>query len=219
MFAMNLQEIFRYIDSNHQNFIKELVSLVKQPSVSAKNEGIQECAKKTESIMTEIGFSTKILQEKGNPVVYGELSSSKAQKTLLFYNHYDVQPPEPIEEWICDPFSGEIKEGRIYGRGVSDNKGNIISRLKAVQSFLDVYGEVPINIKFVIEGEEEIGSPNLYYVMEKYTDLFYADAAIWEFGGTDRHGGCTLPRLHRKGDHQTVNRGVLVVDHCSDAWG
>ena len=84
MFAMNLQEIFRYIDSNHQNFIKELVSLVKQPSVSAKNEGIQECAKKTESIMTEIGFSTKILQEKGNPVVYGELSSSKAQKTLLF---------------------------------------------------------------------------------------------------------------------------------------
>jgi len=186
---MQLKKIYRYIDSNYQNFIKELVRLVNQPSVSSRNEGIQECAQIVEEMVKKGGFSTEFIQEKkGNPVIYGELKAKKSQKTLLFYDHYDVQPPEPLEEWICDPFSGEIREGRIYGRGVSDNKGNIISRLKAVQAFLEVIGEAPVNIKFVIEGEEEIGSPNLPPIIKKYKDLFSADAAIWEFGGTDRHG-------------------------------
>jgi acetylornithine deacetylase/succinyl-diaminopimelate desuccinylase-like protein len=186
---MKLEKIYEYIDSNYQNFIKELVRLVNQPSVSAKHEGIQECAKMVEQMLKTLGFSTNFIQEKkGNPVVYGELKAKEPRKTLLFYNHYDVQPIEPFEEWICDPFSGEIREGRIYGRGVSDNKGNIISRLKAVQAFLETTGEVPANIKFIIEGEEEIGSPNLQPIVKKYKDLFSADAAIWEFGGTDRHG-------------------------------
>jgi len=189
MFFMQLEKIYEYIDSNQKNFIEDLVRLVNQPSVSAKNEGIQECAKIVEEMMKRVGFSTKFIQEKkGNPVIYGELKAKEPQKTLLFYNHYDVQPPEPLEEWICDPFSSEIREGKIYGRGVSDNKGNIVSRLKAVQAFLEIIGEVPVNIKFVIEGEEEIGSPNLPFIIKKYKDLFSADAAIWEFGGTDRHG-------------------------------
>jgi len=193
MSFMQLEKIYEYIDSHQQNFIRNLVRLVKQPSVSARNEGIQECAKMVEEIMKKVGFSTKFIQEKKeNPVIYGELKAKKSKKTLLFYNHYDVQPPEPLEEWVCDPFSAEIREGKIYGRGVSDNKGNIISRLKAVQAFLETTGEVPINIKFVIEGEEEIGSPNLPPIIKKYKDLFSADAAIWEFGGTDRHGRPTI---------------------------
>jgi len=186
---MQHEKIYKYIDSNYENFIEDLVRFVNQPSVSAKNEGIQECAKMTEEMLRKVGFSTKFIQEKkGSPVIYGELKTKKPQKTLLFYDHYDVQPPEPLEEWICDPFSGEIREGKIYGRGVSDNKGNIVSRLKAVQAFLEIIGEVPVNIKFFIEGEEEIGSPNLPPIIKKYKDLFSADAAIWEFGGTDRHG-------------------------------
>jgi len=189
MFFMQLEKVYEYIDFNQQNFIKDLVRLVNQPSVSAKNEGIQECAKIVEEMMKKIGFSTKLIQEKkGNPLIYGELKAKESKKTLLFYNHYDVQPPEPLEEWKCDPFSGEIREGKIYGRGVSDNKGNIVSRLKAVQAFLETTSEVPVNIKFVIEGEEEIGSPNLPPIIKKYKNLFSADAAIWEFGGTDRHG-------------------------------
>jgi len=193
MFFMQLEKIYEHIDSNQQNFIRDLVRLVKQQSVSAKNEGIQECAKMVEEMMKKVGFSTRFIQEKkGNPVVYGELKAKESKKTLLFYNHYDVQPPEPLEEWICGPFSGEIREGKIYGRGVSDNKGNIISRLKAVQAFLETTGEVPVNIKFVVEGEEEIGSPNLPPIIKKYKDLFSADAAIWEFGGTDRHGRPTI---------------------------
>ncbi|TET64488.1 M20/M25/M40 family metallo-hydrolase [Candidatus Bathyarchaeota archaeon] len=186
---MHLQEIYEYVDAHSQEFIGDLVRLVKQPSVSAKGEGMQECAEMVEKMMREVGLSTRIIpEEEGNPVVYGEIKSETSKKTLLFYNHYDVQPPEPLEEWICDPFSGEIRDGKIYGRGVSDNKGNIVSRLKVVQTFLETMGSVPVNIKFVIEGEEEIGSPHLSPVIQKHKNLFSADAAIWEFGGTNRKG-------------------------------
>lgn len=186
---MSLQEVYNYIDVHAEEFIQDLVRLVKQPSVSAKGEGIEECAKLVEELMKEIGFSTKILKGyKGNPVIYGEKLSAISSKTLLFYNHYDVQPPEPIEEWKYEPFSGTIAGEKIYGRGASDNKGNIISRLKAVQAFIETAGDVPVNIKLLVEGEEEIGSPNLEPIIKKFKKLFSADAAIWEFGGTDRKG-------------------------------
>lgn len=184
-----MKKVYDYIDLNADNFVKDLVKLVKQPSVSAKNEGIESCAKLVKEMMQEIGISTKIFKtKKGNPVVYGEKLSKKSGKTLLFYDHYDVQPPEPIEKWTYKPFSGKITHQKIYGRGAADNKGNLVSRLKAVQALLEVLGDVPVNIKFFVEGEEEIGSPNLEPVIKKYKDYFFADAAIWEFGGTDRRG-------------------------------
>jgi len=189
---MPLQKVSKYIDANSKRFIEELAWLVRQPSVSARSEGMQKCAEMTQQLMEKIGISTKMLPEKdGNPVVYGEIKSKKSKKTkktLLFYNHYDVQPPEPLEEWICEPFSGEVREGKIYGRGVADNKGNLVSRLKVVEAFLEAVGEVPVNVKFVVDGEEEIGSPHLAPVIKRHKSLFSADAAIWEFGGTDRKG-------------------------------
>ncbi|UCE44060.1 MAG: M20/M25/M40 family metallo-hydrolase, partial [Candidatus Bathyarchaeota archaeon] len=186
---MQLDKVFGYIESNAQGFVDDLKRLVSQPSVSAKKEGMQKCAETLEGMMREIGISTRLItEEEGNPVVYGEIKSETSQKTLLFYNHYDVQPPEPLEEWICNPFSGTVRDGKIYGRGTADNKGNIVSRLKAIQAFLKTVGAIPLNIKFVIEGEEEIGSPHLASVVRANRDLFSADAAIWEFGGTDRRG-------------------------------
>jgi len=163
---MQLDSVYEYIDSNSQSFIQDLIRLVKQPSVSARKEGMQKCAEIVDEMMRDIGISTRIIpEEEGN-----------------------VQPPEPLEEWICKPFEGKIQDGKIYGRGAADNKGNIVSRLKAVQAFLETIGNVPINIKFVIEGEEEIGSPHLATVIQANKDLLSADAAIWEFGGTDRMG-------------------------------
>jgi len=204
IFSMKLEEVYSYIDTNRQKSVNDLIRLVKQPSVSARSEGIVECAEILEKMMTEIGLSTRMIPEaQGNPIVYGEIKSRSSRKTLLFYNHYDVQPPEPLEEWTCDPYSGEIRDGKIYGRGVSDNKGNTVSRLKAVQAFLETVEDVPVNIKFVVEGEEEIGSPHLAPVIKKHKDLFSADAAIWEFGGTDRKG------------HPTIHlglKGVLSVE-------
>jgi len=186
---MNLEKVYKYIGAHADDFVEDLVKLVKQPSVSAKGEGIEACAKLVDKMMQNVGLSTKIFKgEKGNPVVYGEKLSKKSHKTLLFYDHYDVQPPEPLEKWAHDPFSGKIANGKIYGRGASDNKGNFVSRLKAVQTLLEVTGNVPVNIKFFVEGEEEIGSPNLEPIIKKYKNFFSADAAIWEFGGTDRRG-------------------------------
>jgi len=186
---MSLEKVYEYVDVHADSFVEDLVRLVKQPSVAAKGEGIEECAILVEKMMREIGLSTRIIRgERGHPVVYGEIKSKKSGKTILFYDHYDVQPPEPLEKWMCEPFSGKIIDGKVYGRGASDNKGNFVSRLKAVQTLLEVAGDVPVNIKFFVEGEEEIGSPNLEPVIKKYRDLFSADAAIWEFGGTDRRG-------------------------------
>jgi len=186
---MSLKRVFEFIDTNQGRFIDELAWLVRQPSVSARGEGMQQCAKMTEQMMQKIGITTRILPEKdGNPVVYGEVKSKKSKKTLLFYNHYDVQPPEPIEEWVGTPFSGETRNGKIYGRGVADNKGNLVSRLKTVEAFLKTVGDVPVNVRFFVEGEEEIGSPHLLPLIKKYKSLLSADASIWEFGGTDRKG-------------------------------
>lgn len=171
---------------------------------------MQECAEFVAKMLTQVGAVTKILPEKdGNPVVYGEIKSKNARKTLLFYDHYDIQPPEPLEEWNFGPFSGEIHDGKIYGRGVSDNKGNFVSRLKAVEAFLKTRGDVPVNVKFVVEGEEEIGSPHLESLIRQNESLLLADAAIWEFGGTDRHG---RPEVY------LGLKGVLSVElHCQGA--
>jgi len=201
---MGLEKIYTYIDAHADAFVEDLVRLVRQPSVSAKGEGIEECAELVEEMMREAGLSTKVLRgERGNPVVYGEVKSKGAKKTLLFYNHYDVQPLEPLEEWKYAPFGGTVADGKIYGRGVTDNKGNLVSRLKAVQAFLKAHGSVPVNIKFVADGEEEIGSPNLEPIIKKHKRLFSADAAIWEFGGTDRRG---RPQLY------LGLKGVLSVE-------
>ncbi|MEM3770613.1 MAG: M20/M25/M40 family metallo-hydrolase [Candidatus Bathyarchaeia archaeon] len=201
---MSLEKVYNYIDGHAEAFVQDLVRLVRQPSVSAKGEGIAECAKLVEKMMRKTGLSTKILvSEKGNPVVYGEAKSKSSGKTLLFYNHYDVQPPEPIEKWNYEPFGGKIVDGKIYGRGVTDNKGNFVSRLMAVQAFLETAGDVPVNIKFFVEGEEEIGSPNLEPIVRAYRHILGADAAIWEFGGTDRKG---RPQLY------LGLKGVLSVE-------
>jgi acetylornithine deacetylase/succinyl-diaminopimelate desuccinylase-like protein len=187
--AVSIKQVYEYVDQHSNEFVKALAKLVRQPSVSAKGEGMQECAKMVERMLQKTGFSTRMILEKdGNPVVYGEIRSKKSKRTLLFYDHYDVQPPEPLEEWKFGPFSGKVHGGRIYGRGTSDNKGNLVSRMKAVEAFVETAGEVPVSVKFLVEGEEEIGSPHLEPVLRKHRDLFYSDATIWEFGGTNHEG-------------------------------
>jgi acetylornithine deacetylase/succinyl-diaminopimelate desuccinylase-like protein len=185
----DMKGVYDYIDQHSRSFIQDLANIIKQPSVSAKGEGMLECAEIVEKMLRNAGFSTRLISEKdGNPVVYGEFKSEGSEKTLLFYDHYDVQPPEPLEEWMFGAFSGKVHEGRIYGRGASDNKGNIVSRVKAVEAFFKTFGSIPVNVKFVVEGEEEIGSPHFLPVIRKYKNLFSNDATIWEFGGTNYAG-------------------------------
>lgn len=109
----------------------------------------------------------------------------RIDKTLLFYNHYDVQPSEPSELWDSDPFKLVNKDGKLFARGVSDDKGQIVSRIAAIDSLLHENDLLPCNIKFVIKGEEEVSSKNLKPFVEQNIDLLKSDACVWEFGGVD----------------------------------
>ena len=166
----------------------ELQTLIRQPSVSANNQGIEECAKLVSKILKKSGISSQILRLKKGvaPVVYGEVKSkTNPNKTLLFYNHYDVQPADPFDLWDYKPFSGKIRGNKVFGRGSSDGKGELITRIKAVDAYLKTTGDVPCNIKFIIEGEEETGSTHIEKYLKKYKKKFSCDGIIWEFGYVD----------------------------------
>ena len=178
----------KHVDSHMEDLISDLQTLIKQPSVSAKNEGIEDCAKLVQKLLKKSGISSEILKLKKNvaPIVYGEVKSKQnPKKTLLFYNHYDVQPAEPFDLWDYPPFSGTRKGNKIFGRGATDDKGELITRIKAVEASLKATGDVPCNIKFVIEGEEETGSAHIEEYLKKYKKKFSSDGVIWEFGYVD----------------------------------
>jgi acetylornithine deacetylase/succinyl-diaminopimelate desuccinylase-like protein len=179
----------KYVRDNMAGFAQDVVRLSSQKSVSARNEGVEECAMLVEEMLRGTGATTRVLKLDGAaPLVYGEMKSKKGGKTLMFYNHYDVQPEEPLELWKSPPFEPEIRDGTIYGRGVSDDKGELVARLKVVESFLKSDGDIPCNVKFCFEGEEEVGSPHLGEYVARYDDLFRADAVIWEYGTVDTKG-------------------------------
>ena len=178
-----------YVTSNLNVFAREVIRLASQKSVSARHEGVEECAVLVEKMLSETGAKTKVLKMEGAPpLIYGEIKSNRSPKTLMFYNHYDVQPEEPLELWKSPPFKPEIRDGVIYGRGVSDDKGELVSRLKVVESFLKTTGELPCSVKFCFEGEEETGSVHLEEYVSRNSELFKADAVIWEYGGVDMEG-------------------------------
>src|SRR5215208_8416698 len=173
-----------YLEKNLDASLAELSRLVAQPSVGAQNLGLKECAELVGEMLKARGFEVQIRKTAGAPVVFGE-RKGRSDKTLLIYNHYDVQPPEPLELWDTPPFKPALRDGKLYGRGVSDDKGHIVSRLFAIDSLLDADGELPCNVKFIIEGEEETASINLFEFIKQNKDLLKADACMWEFGGVD----------------------------------
>jgi acetylornithine deacetylase/succinyl-diaminopimelate desuccinylase-like protein len=178
-----------HIHKNQGKFIEDISRLVSQRSVSARYEGIEDCSKLVSSMIKEIGGKSRILHQEGRaPLVYGEVKSSKSDKTIMLYNHYDVQPEEPLELWKSPPFKPEVRKGRLYGRGVSDDKGEFVARLKLIESYVKVYGEPPCNFKFCVEGEEETGSNGFERYIADNSDLFRCDAALWEYGSVTREG-------------------------------
>lgn len=183
-----MQDVRQVIEERKQVYLDWLVRLCRQPSISAQNVGMDETANLVEELLQGIGAETRQIPTSGFPVVYGELGAG--QKALAFYNHYDVQPPEPLEAWHSDPFAAEIRDGAIYARGVADNKGNIVARLAAVDAYVRARGQLPerLKVKFIIEGEEEIGSIHLEEFVAANQDLVQADACIWEAGYTDPQG-------------------------------
>ena len=184
---IDLQQADEYVKAHLVDHLEELKRLCAQPSIAAQNEGMRECADIVRGMLDRRGFDTQVLPTDGFPVVYAERKGS-SERALLFYNHYDVQPADPLELWDSPPFAPEIRDGKLYARGVSDDKGHILCRLAALDAILDQTDELPCTIKFLIEGEEEIGSVNLPAFIEQQQDLLACDGCIWEFGSVNQDG-------------------------------
>lgn len=210
------------IKSRQKQYLEELFKLLRQKSISAANIGMEECANLLKEMMESYGISSRLIETKGYPVVYGEILSPNNKFTLLIYGHYDVQSPDPLEEWNTPPFEPTIKGNKIYCRGVGDNKGQLMAQLLAVKTYKELYGELPINIKFVFEGEEEQGSVNLESFVSANKDLLKADLVYASDGSSHQSDspfvllgvrGMLYLELHAKGadfDNHSGNKGNIV---------
>ncbi len=182
-----------YVDANADRFIAELQKVCSQPSVSAQQLGVAEMAQMVLEMLLAVGAHARLIHvADAPPVVYGEMG--QGDKTLIVYDHYDVQPPEPLSEWESEPFAPEIREGFLYGRGVADDKGNLVARVQAVEAYQQTIGQLPMKVKFVFEGEEEVGSPHIARFVAENTELLLgADGCLWEGARKDMAG---RPRIY-----------------------
>jgi acetylornithine deacetylase/succinyl-diaminopimelate desuccinylase-like protein len=184
----------QFLQDNLDRYIDETIRLCAQPSVSATGYGVRECGALVADMIASRGFDVKSYETAGQPVVVGRAGGT-SPRTFLFYNHYDVQPPEPLELWTTPPFEPTIRDGKIFARGVNDDKGEIVARLAAIDAVRAAHGgELPCNIVFVVEGEEEVSSPHIAQFVREHLDLLAADGALWEGGGVDHEDrpGSTL---------------------------
>jgi len=178
---MSMDQALTYAQANRERFIKDLMEFIRIPSVSTQTQhalDIQRAADWLLSRLNRLGFQTRILPTEGSPAVYGQcLSSNSSAPMLLLYGHYDVQPAEPLEEWSSPPFEPEVRGENIFGRGASDMKGPLMAYLAARESTIAA-GPLPLSIKILIEGEEEVGSPHLEALMTREKDLLRCDAVL-----------------------------------------
>lgn len=170
-----------YQEKNKERFLNELLALLRIPSVSARSEhkdDMQNCALAVQKSLQEAGAeNVTIYPTAGHPVVYGEKIIDASKPTVLVYGHYDVQPPDPLELWHSGPFEPLIKDGKIYARGACDDKGQFYMHVKALETLVQT-NSLPVNLKFIIEGEEEVGSPNLGMFVHDHKELLKADVIL-----------------------------------------
>lgn len=182
-----MDDILTYIDGHVDGTIARLQAFCRQPSIAAQGVGMAEMAELARRTFEQAGAQVELVPTAGYPVLLARFGGS-GSKTLMFYNHYDVQPPEPLELWDNPPFAAEVRDGRLFARGVADNKGNLVARLAAVEAWQAVRGRLPLSVLFVVEGEEEIGSPNLGSFAAQHREALAADGCIWESGYKDTKG-------------------------------
>src|SRR5919198_1445485 len=158
----------------------------------ARLEAIDACAGLVAALLRARGLDAEVSPtDGGHPVVLAHARGTHT-RSLLFYNHYDVQPPEPLDLWHSAPFEPVLRDGALYARGAKDDKGELMARLAALDAIKAVYGAYPCHLTFLVEGEEEIGSPHLPAWVERHAAELRADGAIWEEGGIDAEGHPTV---------------------------
>jgi len=183
-----LEQVFAHIEANRDSFIARVMDYVRHPSISAHNIGIREVAALLVQTLQGLGMEAEAVPTKNHPMVLGRRTVSPDKPTVLLYGHYDVQPPDPLELWVSPPFEPTIRDGRIYARGIGDNKGQHFAQLLAIESHLAVHGDLPCNIIFLLEGEEEIGSPQIADFVKEHADRLHADLVVTSDGPLHESG-------------------------------
>ena len=177
-----MKDVAEYFKANHDRYMKEMTDFLAIPSISADPEHAKDMlatAAYVEEQLTAAGMTNvKQYPTKGNPIVYGEWMGAKDKPAVLIYGHYDVQPVEPLELWKSDPFKAEIRDGKIFARGTADDKGQVFIHFKVIEAWLKTVGELPVNVKVIVEGEEEIGSTNLADFVKKNKKLLKCDVIL-----------------------------------------
>ncbi len=198
-----LEAVGAYVDAHAQEMLEQLKTLVRQPSISAQDVGVKECAELLAGMMRADGIDTQIMPTAGQPVVVGTGERVEGAPTVLIYGHYDVQPVDPLDAWHSPPFEPTIRDGRLWGRGTGDNKGQLLAQLLAYRAWRAVAGRPPINITFIFEGEEESMSPHLAQFCRENRELLAADV-VYTSDGPIHESGRYLVSLGV--------RGVLTIE-------
>lgn len=176
-----MEQVEKYLADNAQKFVDELSDLLRIKSVSADpafSDDVLRAADFVRDQLVAAGLTVEVIPTDGFPIVYGEWLGAGDAPTALVYGHYDVQPPDPLNEWDSPPFEPEVRDGAIYARGATDDKGQMLTHVKSVEAWMKTVGKLPINVKFVIEGEEEVGSDNLDGFLESHREKLTADIAV-----------------------------------------
>ena len=174
--------VFDYIDANKEKFKDQLFELLRIPSIStssAHKKDIRSAAEYLKDKLKALDLDrSEIFETEGNPIVYGELTTDQSKPTVLVYGHYDVQPPDPVDLWETAPFEPTVRDGNIYARGASDDKGQSFTHIKALEAYRESGTDFPVNIKYILEGEEEVGSPHLVPFIKSHQDLLACDMVL-----------------------------------------
>ncbi len=176
-----MERVLRFLEERREEAVELLKGWLAIPSVStdpAHKSDLDAAANYIARILEDAGLKVEILDTGGHPAVYAEWSQAEAAPTVLVYGHYDVQPPDPVDEWLSPPFEPTIRENKIYARGATDDKGQCFTHVRSVQAWLATVGRLPVNVKFLIEGEEEIGSPHLEGLVRNNVERFKCDYVV-----------------------------------------
>lgn len=181
MSAAAIQKVDQYLAEHAERFVDELKQFLRIPSVSADSAFRGETRRAAEFVRSQLaglGLTVELVETAGHPIIYGEWLGAGNAPTALVYGHYDVQPPDPLGEWITPPFEPTVRDGRIYARGATDDKGQVFTHIKSIEAWMKTAGRLPVNVKLVIEGEEEVGSNNLDTFLEQHKQRLQADIAV-----------------------------------------
>lgn len=181
---MSFTKFDRYVDRHSRTFTERLQALCRMPSVAARGTGMRAIAEAVEQLMQRVGIGTRSFRMgSGYPIIYGECGAGP--RSFLVYGHYDVQPVGHLTEWSVGPFAATIQDGKLYARGAANSKGDLIARLAAVESYQKTFGKLPVALRFIVEGEDGLGSPSLYRFTDEHADLLVADGCLWDEGYRD----------------------------------